>query len=97
MAENPARVPRPVPWRTIVATIAAVLVTVIGIELVLSLQRILTWCIVAGFFAVVLNPLVDFLVYRPQAARRSFRVFRTETGFRVTGKPPEPEQLSLLA
>jgi GTP-binding protein len=40
--------------------------------------------------------LVDFLVYRPQAARRSFRVFRTETGFRVTGKPPAPEQLEAI-
>ena len=46
--------------------------------------------------ALVETELVDFLVYRPQAARRSFRVFRTETGFRVTGKPPEPEQLEAI-
>jgi GTP-binding protein len=44
----------------------------------------------------VVPALVDFLVYRPQAARRSFRVFRTETGFRVTGKPPAPEQLEAI-
>ena len=30
--------------------------------------------------------LVDFLVYRPQPARRAYRVFRTDRGFRVTGK-----------
>jgi len=32
--------------------------------------------------------LVDYLVYRPQPARRAYRVFRTERGFRVTGRPP---------
>jgi GTP-binding protein len=46
--------------------------------------------------ALVETELVDFLVYRPQAARRSFRVFRTETGFRVTGKAPAPEQLEAI-
>jgi GTPase len=40
--------------------------------------------------------LVDYLVYRPQPARRAFRVFRTESGFRVTGRPPEPEQLEAI-
>src|SRR5712671_467565 len=33
--------------------------------------------------------LVDYLVYRPQPGRRAYRVFRTERGFRVTGRPPE--------
>ncbi|HWX10051.1 MAG TPA: GTPase ObgE [Gaiellaceae bacterium] len=40
--------------------------------------------------------LVDFLVYRPQPARRAYRVFRTERGFRVTGRPPAPEQLEAI-
>jgi len=40
--------------------------------------------------------LVDFLVYRPQPARRAFRVFRTEQGFRVTGTPPPEEQLEAI-
>jgi GTP-binding protein len=40
--------------------------------------------------------LVDFLVYRPQPARRAYRVFRTESGFRVTGRPPAPEQLEKI-
>jgi len=40
--------------------------------------------------------LVDFLVYRPQPARRTYRVFRTEHGFRVTGSPPEPAELEAI-
>ena len=40
--------------------------------------------------------LVDYLVYRPQPARRAFRVFRTESGFRVTGTPPPPEKLDAI-
>jgi GTPase len=40
--------------------------------------------------------LVDYLVYRPQPSRRSFRVFRTERGFRVTGKPPAAAELEAI-
>jgi GTP-binding protein len=40
--------------------------------------------------------LVDFLVYRPQPARRAYRVFRTERGFRVSGRPPSPAQLEAI-
>ena len=40
--------------------------------------------------------LVDFLVYRPQPARRTFRVFRTEDGFRVTGRAPDPAELEAI-
>ncbi|HUJ55478.1 MAG TPA: GTPase ObgE [Gaiellaceae bacterium] len=39
------------------------------------------------------DELVDFLVYRPQPARRAFRVFRTERGFRVTGTAPPDDVL----
>ncbi|HET8529035.1 MAG TPA: GTPase ObgE [Gaiellaceae bacterium] len=42
------------------------------------------------------SELVDFLVYRPRPARRSFRVFRTEGGFRVTGTPPATEELEAI-
>jgi GTPase len=36
--------------------------------------------------------LADFLVYRPRPdARRSFRVLRTDRGFRVTGRPSDEE------
>ena len=40
--------------------------------------------------------MVDFLVYRPQPARRGFRVYRTERGFRVTGTPPAEEELEAI-
>jgi GTP-binding protein len=38
--------------------------------------------------------LTDFLVYRPQPdPRRAFRIFRTDRGFRVVGRPPSEEEL----
>ncbi len=40
--------------------------------------------------------LVDYLVYRPQPARRAFRVYRTESGFRVTGTPPPTDELEAI-
>ncbi len=40
--------------------------------------------------------LVDYLVYRPQPARRSYRVFRTDSGFRVTGRPPDAAELEAI-
>jgi GTP-binding protein len=40
--------------------------------------------------------LVDFLVYRPQPARRAYRVLRTERGFRITGRPPAAAELEAI-
>jgi len=38
--------------------------------------------------------LAGFLVYRPQPdPRRAFRIFRTDRGFRVVGRPPAEEEL----
>jgi GTP-binding protein len=38
--------------------------------------------------------LPDFLVYRPQPdPRRAFRIFRTDRGFRVVGRPRDEEEL----
>ena len=42
------------------------------------------------------DEIVDFLVYRPQPARRSFRVYRTDRGFRVTGTPPAEDELEAI-
>ena len=42
------------------------------------------------------DTLVDFLVYRPRPARRAFRVYRTERGFRVTGMPPAEDELEAI-
>ena len=67
MSDNldaPRYAPRGVPWRTIWATIGAVLLTLVGLFLLDHLGRVLVWLVVAGFFAVVLNPLVDLLEHR---------------------------------
>lgn len=40
--------------------------------------------------------MVDFLVYRPRPARRAFRVYRTERGFRVIGTPPAEAELEAI-
>jgi GTPase len=42
------------------------------------------------------DEIVDFLVYRPRPARRAFRVYRTERGFRVTGTPPAEDELQAI-
>jgi predicted PurR-regulated permease PerM len=51
--------PRPVPVRTILAVIGLVLATVVAVWLFVRLARIEAILVVAAFFAVVLNPLVD--------------------------------------
>jgi GTP-binding protein len=57
-----------------------------------------------GLFAHVLEPealpeakpegLADYLVYRPEPRARRYRILRTDTGFRVTGRPPGDEELA---
>src|SRR5580765_7275134 len=42
------------------------------------------------------DEMVDFLVYKPGSERRRFRIFRTESGFRVTGKPPPEAELEAI-
>jgi GTP-binding protein len=37
--------------------------------------------------------LADFLVYRPRPARRSYRILRTDRGYRVAGRPPGDAEL----
>jgi len=38
--------------------------------------------------------LVEFLVYRPRASGRRFRVLRTDRGFRIAGEAPDEETLA---
>jgi GTP-binding protein len=38
--------------------------------------------------------LADFLVYRPQLRGRRYRIFRTDTGYRVAGRPPGDKELA---
>ena len=42
------------------------------------------------------DEMVDFLVYQPRPARRAFRVYRTERGFRVIGTPPAEDELEAI-
>jgi GTP-binding protein len=37
--------------------------------------------------------LVDELLYRPRAPRRPYRIYRTDSGFRITGTAPTGEEL----
>ncbi len=60
---------RPVPWRTIWATIGSVVLTLAVIALLRSLTKILVWLVIAGFFAIVLTPPVDFLEHRVRVRR----------------------------
>ena len=48
-----------VPVRTILATIGFVLATVALLWVVVEVRRVLTWLLVAAFFAVALTPLVE--------------------------------------
>ncbi len=55
--------------RTIVATIAMVLATLLILLLVQRTQRILVWILIASFFAVALAPAVGFVERRLHARR----------------------------
>src|SRR3954466_2497685 len=55
---------RPVPWRTICASVLVVGLTYLAFQLAKELTQIFTWIVVAAFFAVVLTPAVDLLQRR---------------------------------
>jgi predicted PurR-regulated permease PerM len=59
----------PVPWRTILATVAVVSATYLGYLLVRQTGRILIWVGVALFFAVILGPPVDIVQRRLRVRR----------------------------
>ena len=62
---------RPVPVRTILATIGLVLATVLLLLLIREIQRVLIWIIIAGFFAVAVYPVVNWIERRLPWCRRS--------------------------
>lgn len=47
-----------VPWRTIVGAVGVVLATVLAVMLIQAAARIIVWVVIAGFFAIVLAPVV---------------------------------------
>ena len=55
---------RPVPVRTILATIGLLLATALLLYIVVTARQVLTWIIVGAFFAVALYPLVGFVQRR---------------------------------
>jgi predicted PurR-regulated permease PerM len=59
----------PVPWRTILAIIGTTLAVGLALLLLWELRRILMWLVVAAFFAVLLNPAVDFVQRRTRVRR----------------------------
>ena len=69
MSPEPAARAHTVPWRTIWATIASVVLTLAAIAVVQSISRVLIWIVIAGFFAIVLSPPVDFLEQRVKVRR----------------------------
>ncbi|MGW5373442.1 AI-2E family transporter [Streptomyces sp. NPDC004009] len=62
---------RPVPVRTILATIGLVLATYVVLDLVVQARRVLIWAVIALFLAVSLHPAVEALQRRVPRCRRS--------------------------
>jgi predicted PurR-regulated permease PerM len=74
-----------VPWRTILAAIGLAAAAYLLWLFVLATQREITWLVVAGFFAVVLSPLVDFLVQRARIRRTLAALIVFVVGFATLG------------
>jgi predicted PurR-regulated permease PerM len=72
---------RPVPWRTIVATVFVVAVAYLGFQLLKELTRIIAWLFVAGFLTIVLTPAVDLLQRRFRLRRGLATAVVFITGF----------------
>jgi predicted PurR-regulated permease PerM len=60
---------RPVPWRTIFAVLLVVLCTAFAVVTLQRLGRIITWFVVAAFFAAILTPAVDILHHKVKMPR----------------------------
>ncbi|MCU1504822.1 MAG: hypothetical protein JWM12_4176, partial [Ilumatobacteraceae bacterium] len=71
-----------VPWRPIIGTVGVVLCTYLLIQIVLVTVSVITWIVVAGFFAIVLAPAVRRVQHRVgrRALATSIVVFSTLGG-----------------
>ena len=58
-----------VPWRTILAVLFVVLVAAFAVVTLQRLGRIITWFVVAAFFAAILTPAVDLLHHKVRLPR----------------------------
>jgi predicted PurR-regulated permease PerM len=61
--------PERVPWRTILASVGTVAAALLAYTLLRETTRILAWLVVAGFFALVLSPAVDWFEHRVHLRR----------------------------
>jgi predicted PurR-regulated permease PerM len=61
---------RSVPVRTILVTIGLLLATALLVYIVITVRQVLTWMVVALFFAVALSPAVDWVQRRLLRGRR---------------------------
>ncbi len=55
---DPDRTWSAVPWRTIIGTVGVVAAAIAAVTLLQAAGRIIVWVVIAGFFAIVLAPLV---------------------------------------
>src|SRR5580704_3560617 len=60
-----------VPVRTILAAIGLVLATAALLLLIRAVERVLVWIVIAGFFAVAVYPVVNWIERRLPWCRRS--------------------------
>jgi len=60
-----------VPVRTILATIGLILTTVVAVLLVMRVEQVLVWMLIALFFTVAIYPVVNFVQRRMTWCRRS--------------------------
>jgi predicted PurR-regulated permease PerM len=67
----PGRNRERVPVRTILTTIGLVLATALGLLIVVQVQRVLVWMVIAVFFAVALHPVVNWVERRVTRGRRA--------------------------
>jgi predicted PurR-regulated permease PerM len=61
---------RPVPVRTILATIGLLLATALLVYVVMTARQVITWILVGAFFAVALYPVVGFVQRRVFRGKR---------------------------
>jgi predicted PurR-regulated permease PerM len=69
VSDEPERSEPEVPWRTIWATIGSVALVYVAYRTYLALTHVVTLLVVAGFFAIVLNPAVDYVERRANVRR----------------------------
>ncbi len=69
MSVIPPSTRQPVPWRSIFAVLLVVLATAFAVVTLQRLGRIITWFVVAAFFAAILTPAVDLLAQKVKMPR----------------------------